>query len=185
MIVPSTPSVTAPEPSTPRTSPWLVRTWCPTARACRTWMVVCIGSLPGWRNSRYLRAARSISVDSAASSVMSHWFTSRLTTAGGSDPPRSCVGGPGCGSRGRVITMKIPSRTNQPAAAVPATTTSNTRPSVMAVPPFGSEPDLDVLAFAADGLEVLLGTEPAHAGDDVRRDRLDGGVQRLHGAVEE
>src|SRR5205814_10465146 len=50
----------------------------PGAVAERTCTVVCHGSLAGWRNSSSLRAARSISVDSAASSVISHRFVSRL-----------------------------------------------------------------------------------------------------------
>ena len=96
----------------------------------RRWMVVCMTSLPGWRNSRYFRAARSSRVDSAASSVTSQWLTSRLTTAGGSWPPRSWVGGPGCAGRGRVTTTKTPHSTNQPPIARTGTASSNTSPGV-------------------------------------------------------
>ena len=130
----------------------------PVGSGCLMWMVVWIGSLAGWRNSTSLRAPRSSSVASAASSVeVPPVDRAGSTTAGGSGP-RSCVAGAG---------RHGPGAGHQQHEAVETRTSRRPRPTQRRRPrrAVGSiadalEPDLDRAALALGGLEELLDPEP-------------------------
>src|SRR5262249_7229773 len=117
-------------------------------------------------------------------------LTSRLTTAGGSSPPKSCVGALGGTSAGRVTSSARPNSANhtaRPPAAIAISTNraGSTYGRLIAIVKQGLEPDVDVRALAAHGLEVRPRLEAAHAGDYVGRERLHRGVERLDRAVVE
>ncbi len=86
--------------------------------AARILQIVRSGSGPVCTRSTRSRAARSSSVADSASVVIRQPLVSRLTTAGGSAPPRSSVAGPGRTGRGRVAVVSASnSSAHRPAAA--------------------------------------------------------------------